>query len=94
MLREKSLEALEPSLVNREKKSLTKMDFTDKVRDSEKIKDYRLGPLVGKGTYSVVRAGKNREGRRVAIKTYLRTSLSNEDRRRNLENEISVLSSL
>lgn len=94
MLREKSLEALEPSLANREKKSLTKMDFTDKVRDSEKIKDYRLGPLVGKGTYSVVRAGKNREGRRVAIKTYLRTSLSNEDRRKNLENEISVLSSL
>jgi serine/threonine protein kinase len=57
---------------------MTKLEFI------EQIKDYKLGAVIGRGTYSVVRAAKNKEGRKVAIKTYLKSSLSNEDRRKNL----------
>lgn len=68
--------------------TLTKIDF------NENLKDYKLGSVIGRGTYSIVRSAKNREGKRVAIKIYLKTSLSNEDRRKNLQNEISVLETL
>lgn len=78
--REKSIEALEYSQGHRAQKSLSKLEFT------EKIRDFKLGPVIGKGTYSVVRAGKNRDSKKVAIKTYLKSSLSSEDRRNNLEN--------
>lgn len=53
---------------------------------AENLIDYKLGPVIGRGTYSVVRAARNREGKKVAIKTYLKSSLSSEDRRKNLEN--------
>ena len=71
---------MEYSLRNRDKKSLTKVDFL-----GDKLKEYRLGGVIAKGTYSVVRAAThNFTGKRVAIKTYLKSSLSNQDRVRNL----------
>ena len=73
------------SLRNRDKKSLTK---------TEAVRDYKLGHAIGKGTYSVVRVATTKKGKRVAIKIYTKSSLSNEDRINNLENEIRVLSSL
>ena len=76
------------SLRGRDKKSVTKLDFTDK------IGEYRLGHVVGKGTYSVVRLGTNKKGKRVAVKIYLKSSISNEDRMKNLRNEIQVLQTL
>jgi len=65
--------------------SMTKIDF------AEHLKEYKLGPVIGRGTYSIVRSAKNKDGKRVAVKIYLKTSLSNEDRRKNLQNEIAVL---
>jgi serine/threonine protein kinase len=41
-----------------------------------------------------VRLARNREGRKFAVKTYLRASLSNEDRRKNLEREVAILASV
>ena len=74
------------SLRNRDKKSLT-----GKI---ESVRDYKLGHVVGKGAYSVVRLATNKKGKRLAIKIYMKSSLSNEDRVHNLQNEIKVLSSL
>ena len=66
---------------NRDKKSLTKGEFL-----REKLKDYKLGVVIAKGTYSVVRAAiSTTTGKKVAVKTYLKASLSNQDRLRNLE---------
>ena len=54
------------------------MEFTDK------LKEYKLGPVIGKGTYSIVHVARSKESKKVAIKTYLKSSLSSEDRRKNL----------
>lgn len=81
MRREHSIESLEHSLRNRDKKSLTKVDFL-----GERLKEYRLGGVIAKGTYSVVRTATHlASGKKVAVKTYLKASLSNQDRIRNLE---------
>jgi serine/threonine protein kinase len=54
-----------------------------------------LGGVIAKGTYSVVRTATHLlTGRKVAVKTYLKTSLSNQDRIRNLEQELQILSML
>ena len=63
------------SIRNRDKKSLTK---------NEVVRDYKLGHVIGKGTYSVVRLATNKKGKRVAFKIYPKSSLSNEDRVHNL----------
>ena len=55
------------------------------IEAGEQIKDYRLGTVIGRGTYSVVRIAKSREGKKVAVKTYMKAVL-NSDRQVNLEN--------
>lgn len=77
--RDKSIESLEHTQINKPHKCHTKTETNDK------IKDFKLGPIIGKGTYSVVRAAKTKNNKKVAIKTYLKSSLSNEDRRKNIE---------
>ncbi len=62
----------------RSEKSMTKIQFTDT------LKDYRLGPIIGRGTYSVVRMVRNQDGKKFAVKTYSKSNLVNEDRRLNL----------
>lgn len=57
---------------------MTKIEFT------ETLKDYRLGPILGRGTYSIVRVARNRDGKKFAIKSYQKNALANEDRRSNL----------
>jgi hypothetical protein len=88
--RERSIDSLDPHHPPkmRSDKSITKIDF------AEQLRDYRLGALLGRGTYSQVRLARNREGRKFAVKTYLRASLSNEDRRNNLEREVAILGSV
>lgn len=83
--RERSNESLEKTCKERFEKSMTKMEL------GEQLGEYRLGPVIGRGTYSIVRAGRSREGKKVAVKTYLKSALSSEDRRKNLENEVAVL---
>ena len=55
------------------------MEFEDK------IKDYKMGPVIGKGTYSIVHVARSKDSKKVAIKTYLKSSLSSEDRKKNFE---------
>lgn len=83
--RERSIDSLDNPHRLRSDKSITKLDFSDSLRD------YRLGPILGRGTYSIVRVARNREGKKFAVKAYLRTALNTEDRRANLESEIQIL---
>lgn len=83
--RERSIDSLEHPHRLRSEKSITKLDFSDCLRD------YRLGPILGRGTYSVVRVARSREGKKFAVKAYQRSALSSEDRRANLESEIHIL---
>ena len=83
--RERSIDSLDNHHRLRSEKSMTKIEFT------ESLKDYRLGPILGRGTYSIVRVARNRDGKKFAIKSYQKSALANEDRRANLENEINIL---
>lgn len=76
--RERSIDSLDHTKIRHEK-SMSKIELSDH------LQNYKLGPILGRGTYSIVRVARNREGRKFAIKTYLRSSISNEDRRNNLE---------
>lgn len=76
--RERSIDSLENHHRMRSEKSMTKIQFTDT------LKDYRLGPIIGRGTYSVVRMVRNQDGKKFAVKTYSKSNLVNEDRRLNL----------
>lgn len=53
---------------------------------------YELGKVVGRGSYSVVRAAKATDGRLVAIKTYEKGKLNDPDKKQNVRREVSILS--
>lgn len=52
--------------------------------------DYTIGPMIGKGSYALVKLGSDRVGKRVAIKIYEKSLLKGE-RLNNLVKEISTL---
>lgn len=60
-----------------------------------KAASYAIGAEIGKGAYAVVRQGVNRAtGRRVAMKVYEKSRLSNPQRKANVKKEISILKRL
>lgn len=77
--RECSMDSLDVSHKGRHDKSKSSIEV------SEQLNDYRLGTVIGRGTYSVVRMAKSREGKKVAVKTYMK-SILNPDRQLNLDN--------
>lgn len=76
--RERSIDSIDNQHRLRSEKSMTKIEFT------ECLKEYRLGPLLGRGTYSTVRVARNPNGKKFAVKAYLKSALNSEDRRSNL----------
>lgn len=54
----------------------------------EYLKDYKIGSIIGRGSYAIVRICKNKEGKKFAIKTYCKMNLLNEDKKKNLDREI------
>lgn len=55
-----------------------------KVENWESLKDYKIGSVIGRGSYAVVRMCRNCQGKKFAIKTYARSSLHNNDKKVNL----------
>ncbi len=58
--------------------SITKVQFW------QQIGQYTIGPVLGKGSYSLVRLAKNQSKKKFAVKIYSRSSLADGDRKRNL----------
>ena len=85
--RERSMDSLDGSQKGRLDKSKSSIEV------GEQVRDYRLGTVIGRGTYSIVRIAKSREGKKVAVKTYMKAVL-NADRQVNLDNEVRILSAL
>ena len=56
-------------------------------------KAYTIGPIIGKGSYAIVKMGTDKNGNKVAIKMYDKSLLHGE-RLNNLVKEISILRQL
>lgn len=49
------------------------------------MKDYKIGPTIGRGSYSIVKTVKGKDNKKYAVKIYDKSKLIDIDRKKNLE---------
>ena len=55
-----------------------------KIQLWEHLDNYNIGPIIGRGSYSMVRLAKNHLRKKFAVKIYTKSKLLDGDRKRNL----------
>jgi hypothetical protein len=81
-MKKDTLSELRMDRINSEQSITTKIEFW------EHLENYNIGPIIGRGSYSTVRLGKNCQRKKFAVKIYPKTKLVDGDRKKNLEREI------